>query len=187
MKASRGAIGEYAAFSKSRINGREFRVRTVTQVPFLRLPTRQWGTVRPTKSGDGIGGNRTLVWPFHSGNLLETSFWLAPLLFKESNLSFPEKEYAGSWANLLALFPNGPTYFRAQNKWERKIEPERLLVSCNTDYLPSDVQAAPAVGTIETIVTLAALAGCDDIAVVDKYPVARGNKYAVIIYRPSIT
>ncbi|KAG4436892.1 hypothetical protein IFR05_007618 [Cadophora sp. M221] len=164
LKASRGAIGDYAAFSKSRINGQEFRVRTVTQVPFLRLPTRQWGTVRLTKAGDEIGGSRTLSWPFLS-----------------------EKEYAGGWANLLALFPDGPAYFRVQDKLGPRIEPERLLVSCNTDYLPSDVQAAPAVGTIETIVTLAALAGCDDVEMVDKYPVARGNNMQLsFIDHPSL-
>ena len=74
-----------------------------------------------------------------------------------------------------------------QDTWKAQIEPERLLVSCNTDYLPSDVQAAPAVGTIETIVTLAALAGCDDIEMVDKYPVARGNNMQLsFIDHPSL-
>jgi hypothetical protein len=48
-------------------------------------------------------------------------------------------------------------------------------VPCNTDYLPSDVQAALAVGTIESILTLTAFASCNDIEMVDNYLVAWGN------------
>lgn len=82
----------------------------------------------------------------------------------------------------MALFPDGPEYFVSRDLYEKE-----QLVSCNTDYLPDDVRAAPAVGTIETIVTLAALAGCDEVEMMDKYPVARGsNMQLSFIEHPSM-
>lgn len=49
------------------------------------------------------------------------------------------------------------------------------LIRCDTDCLPSDLQAAPALGTIEAVVKLAADAGCDSIEIVQGLPLGRGH------------
>lgn len=50
------------------------------------------------------------------------------------------------------------------------------LVHCDTEYFPDDIKAVPAMGTIETIVTIAAPSGCDTISLLSesKYPTVRG-------------
>ena len=61
--------------------------------------------------------------------------------------------------------------------WLYLIKPvpkEWPLIYCQTDYLPSDVQAAPARASIRAIVELAALSGCDSIETVKELPLARG-------------
>jgi hypothetical protein len=84
-------------------------------------------------------------------------------------LAHPENEaLAAGWATLLGGIPGGTEYFRHGRK-------KKDLFRWATDYLPSDIQAAPAVGTIETIVTLAAIAGCDSVDVIDGFPVARSG------------
>jgi hypothetical protein len=45
----------------------------------------------------------------------------------------------------------------------------------NTEYIPSDIAAAPASGTIGSIVVLGVLAGCDQIDLVDGLPNLRGE------------
>jgi hypothetical protein len=49
------------------------------------------------------------------------------------------------------------------------------MTRCQTDYLPSDVQAAPARASIRAIVELAVLSGCDSVKLVKNLPIARGN------------
>jgi hypothetical protein len=80
-----------------------------------------------------------------------------------------EQELAGGWVNLLSRVHARQEYF--QNKDHAR----KGLISHNTDYLPSDIQAAPAIGTIETIVVLATLAGCENIDILDNFPVARSE------------
>lgn len=81
--------------------------------------------------------------------------------------------YAASWANLLESFDSSLSLFEFQS-------PNRgtdSLLFCDTEYVPGDVSAAPATGNIETIVTMAALAGCEMISFPNnnEYPVARGS------------
>ena len=45
---------------------------------------------------------------------------------------------------------------------------------CQTDYLPADVLAAPARGSVRAIVELAALAGCDSVQLVGDFPLVSG-------------
>ena len=68
--------------------------------------------------------------------------------------------YGAGWLNLIKLIP------RDCQRWS--------LTRCQTDYLPSDVQAAPARASIRAIVELAALSGCDSITMVKELPLARG-------------
>ena len=68
--------------------------------------------------------------------------------------------YGAGWLNLINLFPS-----ECQN-WS--------LTRCQTDYLPTDVQAAPARASIRAVVELAALSGCDSITIVKGLPLARG-------------
>ena len=51
-----------------------------------------------------------------------------------------------------------------------------------TDYLPADIQAAPAIGTIETLITLAVVAGCETVDLIDGFPVAR-SEYMQLSFR----
>jgi hypothetical protein len=76
---------------------------------------------------------------------------------------------ASGWATLLSGLPLGQAYFQSPSYIRKG------LISQNTDYLPGVIQAAPAVGTIETIVYLATFAGCETVDVVDGYPIARGE------------
>jgi hypothetical protein len=67
--------------------------------------------------------------------------------------------YAAGWANLLDCFSNSLSLFESYNP----VLEAKSLLFCDTEYLPGDVCAAPAAGNIETIVTMAMLAGCDTI------------------------
>ena len=68
--------------------------------------------------------------------------------------------YGAGWLNLINLIPRECQY------WP--------LTRCQTDYLPSDVQAAPARASIRAVVELAALSGFDSIKTVKGFPLARG-------------
>lgn len=68
--------------------------------------------------------------------------------------------YGAGWLNLIELIP------RECQHWP--------LTRCQTDYLPSDVQAAPARASIRAVVELAALSGCDSITISKELPLARG-------------
>ena len=48
------------------------------------------------------------------------------------------------------------------------------MTRCQTDYLPSDIQAAPARATIRAVVELAVLTSCDSVELVKELPLARG-------------
>ncbi len=69
--------------------------------------------------------------------------------------------YGASWLNLIGLVP------LECRQW--------AMTRCQTDYLPSDVQAAPARASIRAIVELAVLSGCDSVKLVKNLPIARGN------------
>ena len=69
--------------------------------------------------------------------------------------------YGAGWLNLLNSVPLECQHWSATR--------------CQTDYLPSDVQAAPARATIRAIVELAILSGCDSVTIVKDLPLARGR------------
>ncbi len=72
---------------------------------------------------------------------------------------------AAGWASLLARFQDSHEFFHAPGSF----------LPYDTDYLPSDLQAAPTLGTIRTVVELAAFAGCDRVMMAEGYPTARGG------------
>ncbi|TKA54065.1 hypothetical protein B0A49_11369, partial [Cryomyces minteri] len=79
--------------------------------------------------------------------------------------------YPAGWLNLLRATRLPPLEPRSQvSMWDWS------SIVCQTDYLPSDVQAAPAYATIHALVQLAALAGCHTVVQQpDGFPVASGN------------
>lgn len=96
--------------------------------------------------------------------------WLLPKLKLEQQII-----YAASWENMLCIFPDHLDLFEYQS-------PNRgtdSLFFYNTEYIPDDVRAAPATGMVETIITLAALAGSDSIRAarneVSGLPTAHGS------------
>ena len=68
--------------------------------------------------------------------------------------------YGAGWLNLINSVP------LQYQQWS--------VTRCQTDYLPSDVQAAPARVSIRAVVELAVLSGCDSVKVVNDLPLARG-------------
>lgn len=51
------------------------------------------------------------------------------------------------------------------------------MITVDTEHLPADIKAVPAYGTVEAIVKLAALSGCDSIETVygNSYPAVHGH------------
>ena len=75
-------------------------------------------------------------------------------------------EYPATWVNLLGALNLHPEQASEKNNlWTQP---------CQTDYVPSDIQAAPAFATIEVIVNLAAFAGCKTIEMVNDFPRCSG-------------
>ena len=68
--------------------------------------------------------------------------------------------YGAGWLNLVNLVPPNCHHW--------------AMTRCQTDYLPSDIQAAPARATIRAIVELAVLTSCDSVKLVKGFPLARG-------------
>ena len=52
---------------------------------------------------------------------------------------------------------------------------KKRKIKRDTDYLPDDIRAPPAFGTIESIVLTAVFTDCDSLQLVKGYPRARGN------------
>lgn len=69
--------------------------------------------------------------------------------------------YGASWLNLIEPLPMN------RRQW--------FVTPCQTDYLPADVLAAPARGSVRAIVELAALAGCDSVQTDGNYPLITGH------------
>jgi hypothetical protein len=92
---------------------------------------------------------------------------MSELRIQPKNAAEKLKNYAATWANFLARISNSTETF-----------PRETLV-CETDYVPSDIPAAPATGDIESIITLAALFGCDEVIIENGWPIAGGNNLQV--------
>lgn len=75
-------------------------------------------------------------------------------------------------------FRKHPTYGAGWLNLINSVPPECqqwAVTRCQTDYLPSDVQAAPARASIRAVVELAVLSGCDSVKLVKDLPLARGK------------
>jgi hypothetical protein len=70
---------------------------------------------------------------------------------------------------------------RSLASWSRLLEELDLedfafeTLPCATDYLPADIQAAPAYATVESLVIMALLAGCDNIQPAEGFLRATGS------------
>jgi hypothetical protein len=73
--------------------------------------------------------------------------------------SLHASSFAAGWLNLLNGLSRTPHF---------------KTIKRDTEHIPPDIYAVPAFGTIETLVKLAALAGCDVIEMVNGLPLARG-------------
>lgn len=69
--------------------------------------------------------------------------------------------YGAGWLNLINSIP------AECHHW--------ATTRCQTDYLPSDIQAAPARATIQAVVELAVLTSCDSVTLIRDLPLARGH------------
>ena len=76
--------------------------------------------------------------------------------FKKS----PNGMYGAGWHNLIESLPP------ACQHWH--------CTPCQTDYLPSDAQAAPACASVQAVIELAVLAGCDTLRFIHGRPAAKG-------------
>lgn len=77
--------------------------------------------------------------------------------------------YAAGWAKLLAEFEDSMDVWGPNSK-------DSFVLDCDVDYGPSDLSAAPAMGSVQAIVILAVWAGCDRLTLDDNgYPVATGS------------
>ena len=104
-------------------------------------------------------------------------------LAAESNAN-PSAVPASGWRfalpGLVSKFFPGKEVRRTGAGWYRLLEDLNLekhpftTMDCETDYLPDDVQAAPAHAPINDLVLLAMLAGCHTLTETDDGPRARG-------------
>lgn len=195
IKASRRAIGEWSEFSRSRFDYTELRVRSTALVPFIQifpdtgdLPrTLDWGSKSTGRYADVLGllgdaqksqrrkEKMKAIWKRGLSRFHFLSGQPAVNTEGEGSIGSilpSSNSYAASWANLLARLPGSRNYFTAQGP-EKKELPKAIL--CETNYLPGDVAAAVAAGTIQSIITIAAFVGCDEIDQSNLLPEARGN------------
>lgn len=86
-----------------------------------------------------------------------------PWLPRRSGVLIRDSWWVTGWVSLLTRIEDGYSFNKGGNS-----------VSIDTDYPPSDLQAAPALGTIRAVVELVALADCDRIERVDDYLMLRG-------------
>ena len=83
-------------------------------------------------------------------------------------------------AGLISKLFLGKEVYRSGAGWYQLLKDLKLeeysftTMDCETDYLPDDVQAAPAYATINDVVLLAMLAGCHILTGADEGPRARG-------------
>lgn len=179
LRASPMAIGTFARYSRSKLSLGEMRFRTRARVPLLMFPigrasarndnltsTKHVETPELTSPGQGRSICCTpaiiLCWLFtavqkslsYCGNYCFQTY--SKVLYgRDQSLH----SYAAGWAKLLEEFGDAIDLLGEQTADGR---PGRLL-DCDIDYGPSDLTAAPTIGTVECIVQLAAFAGCDSI------------------------
>lgn len=103
---------------------------------------------------------RTIAWvPY-----IDSIRWFDPLgvVHQDAPLHFKKHpSYGASWLNLINTIPSNCHHWATTH--------------CQTDYLPSDIQAAPARATIRAVVELAVLRACDSVKLVKELPLARGH------------
>jgi len=80
---------------------------------------------------------------------------------KKRRLSKGHVSYGAGWLNLINSIP------AECHHW--------AMTRCQTDYLPSDIQAAPARATVQAVVELAVLTFCDSVTLIKDLPLARGH------------
>jgi hypothetical protein len=103
-------------------------------------------------------------------------------LTEGSNLTRPAASSERRFAlpGIVSKFFPGKEVHRSGAGWYRLLEDLKLeeypftTMDCETDYLPDDVQAAPAYATINDVLLLAMLAGCHTVTEADEGPRARG-------------
>lgn len=180
LKASQNALGHvYGITARTRFDWSEWRFRTTVQVPVIDLaqilsasllPERNGGSskTKPSKSEEGHStpprtharGQSRLRWCFgferhHSD--VEAS----------AGKDITEKaEVLATWAMLLRHVGLEKVEFRTKY--------------CKTDHLPADITAAPAFASIESLVILAVLAGCNSYHVRPDAYLARGSQVQMV-------
>ena len=151
FKASRSAIGPWSAKTRSRFDWTDFGLRTIAEVPFLKLD----GSLDCKNHSIfydnvlNLDPHRDLMYPTvrDYGNTA-----------KNNTCGINTSHATASWLTL--LYGAG---FVSLKSWEAR--------PVLTDYLPADVQAAPASASVLCLIALALL--CDDDFTIYHYPGSR--------------
>jgi hypothetical protein len=151
FKASRSAIGPWSAKTRSRFDWTDFGLRTIAEVPFLNLDGDLDRKIDSIFFDNvlNLDPNRDLMYPKvrYYGNTTENN-----------TSGINTNQATASWLTL--LYSAG---FVSLKSWEAR----PIL----TDYLPADVQAAPASASVLCLIALALLS--DDDFTIDHYPGSR--------------
>lgn len=145
IKAGYAAIGPFAKQSRSYFNFEEFRLRTTCYVPFI--------TIRPTQRDHQVNWAEAMNesnYVEKRGRKQRSSYILRPFCRRFRKLLLGGKpssadDFNATWMMLLARLNLGRDHL-----WS--------LVKRDTDYLPSDISAAPAVARSKDLALLAVIA-----------------------------
>jgi hypothetical protein len=181
LKASRTAIGLWERRKRLVPDWRELRLRTIASTPFL---TRE-GIINALPGHNEKPQEKetsTTKVPFQFPKFLQPAAKI-----KESDVEDMENEHSGKTvhqrsskdvkklvkrAKTGSVLPPASWFYVLTRLGLENLDYQ--LVPTLADYLPSDVQAVPAYGDVETICTLALLAGGRTISLDGKYPRVTG-------------
>lgn len=152
FKASEAAIGTFSAKSRTKFNWRELRMRTTAYTPLINAHIMNQCLAEKMMSDSAQAPNKSKP--------------AAPRVDAQKSGDYFVK-YPATWLNLLNFLELDELAFNT--------------LPCQTDYLPSDFQSAPARITVEMLALFAGTAGCDKMEFVNGYPQLTGPSLQVDI------
>ncbi|KAH7400500.1 hypothetical protein BKA64DRAFT_671972 [Cadophora sp. MPI-SDFR-AT-0126] len=176
-KCSRNAIGPWSGITKRHWNLSELRRDCVAFTPVL---TRNVLLSRLESGSDMLKKTRGYLLRSDfserlAGRTADTTFshtlpYAAP--DRQIDVRPSEKYYAATWLQFLTSLELGEFI------WEHFQGNTKATLA---DYLPSEIQAVPAFASIGSIIVLAAVAGCDELAISPEsgYPLMSGPNLQV--------
>jgi hypothetical protein len=176
LKANLGAIGhKYHKTASTRFDRAEFRFRTTVNVPNINLDTilyqRQPVGFEDVLAPGELGSLRMLARLYAATSCLKSRQAHRQNLSREADLE-----------NLIVLARGKPSTEdqRPHASWGQLLFEtalERLqfqTTECRTDYLPNEVQAAPAYASLEALLFLSIAVGCTSYSITERNVAALG-------------